>query len=1145
MSVVTTVIFVGLIFFQISAQEEAELANRVLIQVKNIEHLVSESESGMRGYALAKRDSYLELYKASSLRVVPELEQLRKLIRDPHQMRRLGVIEANYEKWLQYSQEIIRLVGAGADPEPRMRSTDGSSYIAEVRRSFAEFLDFQEVVRQDRRENAERTTIYLVILVIFVCLLAGALIAYIGRKQLLTLANDYTNALDAQKDQTDRIKKQEEIKTHLAALAETVMGEKRTPELCDSILSYLSGVMDFSVASLYVVDEERLIRRGSFALADAQITSKEFLKHGEGLVGQAVKENRILTLEDIPDDYLEISSSLGDTKPQHLFICPVEIDNKVIAVIELGFHRIEDKPTIHHFLEEASLTIAQAIRSARFRERLEELLREVREQAKALQAQQEELRVSNEELEEQTKLQRESQARLEAQHAELEQTNTQLEAQSRLLELQKEDLNFKNLELEKIKSALETKTQELQQSSRYKSEFLANMSHELRTPLNSSLILAKLLADNKEGNLTEKQIEFSKQILNSGNDLLNLINDILDLSKVESGKLEIQPEGIDIQDLVQSLQKTFEPIAKEKFLEFEVSISEDVSPRITTDRLRLEQILKNLLSNAFKFTSKGSVELKVESSLDDGIKFSVTDTGIGIKPNQQDVIFEAFRQADGTTNRRFGGTGLGLSISKDLAHLLRGKISVNSQEGKGSTFCLELPIEYGEKIILPKPDLEKQAEHSQAVEYSAIISSASASVLSDPLGDDRQNMAQSDRAILIIEDDLKFAQILRDIVKEQGFKFLAAATANEGIELAKAHHPDAILLDLGLPDHSGLIVLDQLKQSADTRHIPVHVVSAQDQTEQALQMGAIGFLVKPANRDDLQGIIASLETRIKKDFHDVLIVEDDSAQRMAIRELIEDRDVRIVGVGTGQEALDALREKPFDCIIMDLNLPDISGFDLIDRLAAQDEISHPPIIVYTGRDLTREEELRLKRHSQSVIIKGAKSPERLLNEVTLFLHQVESRLSPRRKKILEELRNREQIFDDKNILVVDDDVRNIFALTSALEQKGATVIMARNGQEALERLEQGPRPDIILMDIMMPIMDGYEAMTKIKDLREFRQIPIIALTAKAMADDREKCLRAGASDYLTKPVELDKLLSLMRVWLSQQGGLSHDLGRPF
>ncbi|MBU2282677.1 MAG: response regulator, partial [Gammaproteobacteria bacterium] len=659
----------------------------------------------------------------------------------------------------------------------------------------------------------------------------------------------------------------------------------------------------------------------------------------------------------------------------------------------------------------------------------------------------------------------------------------------------------------------------------------------LRTPLNSSLILSKLLADNPHGNLQEDQVQFARSIYSAGNDLLNLINDILDISKVEAGKLDVHPELLILTRLVDGLKSLFLAQALEKTLQFDVQLDESVPSSLFTDRQRLEQILKNLLSNAFKFTEKGSVELRVTRRDDQQIAFAVRDSGIGIPADQQDVIFEAFRQADGTTNRRYGGTGLGLSISRELAQLLGGTIEVSSEPGAGSVFTLIIPENYSAPVAEQEPEPLPAPINIQAAlaPVATPIAATPRPVLEQAQGvasltDDRERFP-FERSVLVIEDEPQFAGILRDLAHELKYSCLIAQNADHGFDTAVQYRPDAILLDMRLPDHSGLTVLERLKENPITRHIPVHIVSVEDRKEAAMQMGAIGYATKPTTREDLKAVFGRFEEKLAQKVKRILLVEDDARQRESVSRLIEDTDIEITAVEFGQQALELLRTTVFDCMIIDLKLPDMDGHELLERMAREDICSFPPVIVYTGRNLTRDEEAALMKYSRSIIIKGARSPERLLDEVTLFLHKVESDMPPERQKMLKSVRSREKAFEGRKILVVDDDVRNVFALTSALEQKGALIEIARNGHEAIAQLQNVGDIDLVLMDIMMPEMDGFTAMQEIRKDPRFAKLPIIAVTAKAMKDDQDRCLRSGANDYLAKPIDLDRLFSLIRVWL--------------
>ncbi|MET0791175.1 MAG: response regulator, partial [Polyangiaceae bacterium] len=765
-------------------------------------------------------------------------------------------------------------------------------------------------------------------------------------------------------------------------------------------------------------------------------------------------------------------------------------------------------------------TIAVALRSVQQKERLADLLEEAQRQGEELQTQQEELRVANEELHQQGDI-------LRSAHAQLEEGKEELETSNSSLAMQRDALATAQL-------ALSQKMAELERSSRYKSEFLANMSHELRTPLNSSLILAKLLADNRSGNLTEEQIKFASTIYSAGNDLLALINDILDLSKIEAGKVELRAESATLARLVEPVTRTFEPVGQQKGVTFALDLGEQRNV-IETDVQRVQQVLKNLLSNAFKFTERGTVSLTIEAN-ETSYSFKVRDTGIGIAKAHHAAIFEAFQQADGTTNRRFGGTGLGLSISRDLAIMLGGELTVESELGQGSCFTLRLPKKFvpveRDALRAPTPAAARSQAPLVRVETPA------PPVVGDPespaFPDDRHHIDSQRRLLLIVEDDVAFAEILAKLASELSFQFLVAHSADEGVRLATQFLPAAIILDVNLPDRLGLTALDRLKQNGATRHIPIHVMSVEDYSRMALSMGAAGYLFKPIQREDLVTALTQMKERFSR-MRRLLVVEDDAVQREAVTQLLSSQEVEIVAVATVAEAERQLAAGAFDCVVTDLSLPDASGYTLLERMAENHAYAFPPVIVYTGRSLTADEEQRLRRFSSSIIVKGARSPERLLDEVTLFLHQVESQLPADRQRMLRQVRDREAAFDGKKILIAEDDVRNIFALTSILEPKGAQLFVARNGREALELLERTPDIDLVLMDVMMPEMDGLEATRQIrKPGHGFNKVPIIALTAKAMSDDRDLCIKAGANDYVAKPLDVEILLSLVRVWLHKR-----------
>lgn len=914
------------------------------------------------------------------------------------------------------------------------------------------------------------------------------------------------------------------IKNGMAELALVIRGELTLEEIGKKVLTFLSSYTGATMGSAYIVSEKKdiLYFMSGYALNESLITQE--LKMGQGLLGQAAEDGEVIELQDVKPDFHKVTSSLLEATPEYVLILPLKTYEEVVSVLEISFLK-KPSPLVKEFLMEMSEMVAVAIRSSQHKVKLAELLNDSQQLSEELQAQQEELRVTNEELEQQTRALKDSYTKMENQQAELEQTNQQLEEQTQILENQKNLMNERNKDLTQTQMSLLEKTKELESASNYKSEFLANMSHELRTPLNSSLILAKLLAQNKNKNLTEEQVKYAEIIYSSGNDLLNIINDILDLSKVEAGKLTIEPERMHVKEMCQSLEQVFNPLAKQKNLGFSIMTDPSVPQDIYSDRMRLEQILKNFLSNAIKFTKEGEVKLEVSADKEN-VFFKVTDTGIGIAPHQKDVIFEAFRQADGTTNRQFGGTGLGLSISRELSRLLHGNIQVESTPGKGSSFILTVPKVY---------TVETKSTPAQAPAIAPTTAPPEAKLperVKFSFEDDREKISPTSRKILIIEDDEPFAKILYDLAREGNFQALVASTASEGLWLTEKYLPQAILLDIRLPDHNGLLVLDQLKMNPRTRHIPVHILSSSDFSKSALEMGAMGYMLKPVKREKIQEAFQHLTSLLSKKMKHVLVVEDDEVQKEHITQLISGPDILVEAVGTAAEALEKLSKKTYDCMVMDLSLPDLTGHELLDELIRENsQYSYPPVIIYTARDLTREEEEKLRKYSGSIIIKGAKSPERLLNEVTLFLHRVETELPPERQKMLKDLRSREKTLENRKILIVDDDIRNIFALTSVLESFSAQVVVARNGLEALDKLETEEGIEVVLMDIMMPIMDGHEATQKIRLDKRFKNLPIIALTAKAMKDDQEKCLAAGANDYMAKPIDTDKLISLIRVWL--------------
>jgi CheY-like chemotaxis protein/CHASE3 domain sensor protein len=1180
----TAALFVGLIIYLLSALHWVEHTERVIGNANEITKLSVDLETGLRGYLLTGDEAFLAPYRTGKAKMSAEMATLAELVADnPVQLDRLGRIRALQTQWDEFARNMISLQQQKGDFSARLRAGEGKVEFDEIRREFDAFLATESRLRQERNAAAENRTVLAVGFFLLVSLTLSGVLAFSGRRELMRLSLIYNEALQDHAHHSEQLQQQAWLRAGQTGLAERSAGQLALPQLGQAILDYFADRLGIAVGALYAAEPGGALQRtATYGFSAGSVDSPATFRHGEGLVGETARERKLKHLAGMAGNYLRVTSSLGEGAPVDVVLLPVENEGKVNGVLELGFVRPATRRDLE-LLNMVASNIGTFIDAALYRQRLQQMLEETQQLNEEMEVQQEELRTANESLSEQSRILEESQAHLEHQKAALELSNEQLAVQALALDQ-------KNIAIGEANAQLELRAEELRRSSRYKSEFLANMSHELRTPLNSSLILSRLLADNPAGNLTGEQVTFAETIYSSGNDLLNLINDILDISKVEAGKLELVIEPLPFDKLLNSLNMTFAPLAGQKGLEFSISPAQQLPGYLTTDRQRLEQVLKNLLSNAVKFTDQGAVSLAVAPSGHDSVQFTVQDSGIGIAPAEQQKIFEAFHQADGTASRRHGGTGLGLSISRDLAKLLGGEISVRSAPDQGSTFILTVPLHWS---VPGSADEQSARGPSAAASLSSSTSpNASASgqrerhgdqdtflpsswsrevaargashtghsgLAAAPVGnvpgatapvaptggdgitgptpatfpDDRADSrgAGARRFVLVIEDEPEFAGILYSLAHEMGYRCLVAHGADDGVRLAAEFLPDAILLDMRLPDRPGMHVLQQLKESPRTRHIPVHVVSASDHNHAALQMGAIGYAKKPIAREELKAVFRRLEAKVAQKSKRVLLVEDDERQRDSVMRLIEDEDVSITAVALGEEALALLRKEIFDCMIIDLKLPDIPGEELLHRMSREELCSFPPVIVYTGRNLSREEEAGLMKYSRSIIIKGARSPERLLDEVTLFLHQVEADLSSERQGMLKQARSRERVFEGRKVLLVDDDVRNIFALTNALEQKGVVVEVGRNGFEAISKLDSVPDIDLILMDVMMPGMDGLEATRRIRSDARFRKLPIIAITAKAMKNDQEECLQAGASDYLAKPIDLDRLYSLLRVWM--------------
>jgi HAMP domain-containing protein/CheY-like chemotaxis protein/signal transduction histidine kinase len=933
-----------------------------------------------------------------------------------------------------------------------------------------------------------------------------------ARGEVADLKDNINTMIDNLRLTTDRNKEQDWLKTNLARFTGMLQGQRDLSTVGRMLLSELAPLVNAQQGVIYREEEdsEGLVLLSTFA-DDGMDGHPQRLKLGDGLVGQCATEKKRMLVSDLPPYTVPIRSGLFESVPRNVIVLPVLFEDRVKAVIELA--SLASFTASHlAFLEQLTSSIGIVLNSIEATMQTEGLLTQSQQLAAELQAQQKEL----------------------------QQTNEQLAQKAQQLAEQNVEVERKNQEIEQARRALEEKAKELALTSKYKSEFLANMSHELRTPLNSILVLGQQLSDNPDGNLTPKQVEFSRTIHGAGTDLLNLISDILDLSKIESGTVSVDAEEVFFAGLLDMVARPFRHEAENRRLAFEIQSDPHLSRSLVTDAKRLQQVLKNLLSNAFKFTEQGSVRLEVSlaqsgwsenhpvlSRAASVVSFAVSDTGIGIPADKQRIIFEAFQQADAGTSRKYGGTGLGLAISRELANLLGGEIQLRSTPSKGSTFTLYLPQTY------VGPSSVTVVDRRSATPASALQAptTTGTELRVEHIEDDRDNLEPDDAVLLVVEDDPHYARVLRDLSRDQGFKVLLAMQGAEALALAKEFHPTAVSLDVFLPDMLGWTVLNHLKQDPATRHIPVQMLTLDEDRQNGLTRGAFSFVVKPTNPEGLEDALTRIKEYAAPRRKRLLVVEDNAAEQLSIRELLGYDDIDVSVVSTGTEALDEIKETPFDCVVLDLRLPDMSGFDVLEQLRDDPAISDVPVVVFTGKELSPEEDARLHTLARSVVVKGVESPERLLDETSLFLHRVVADLPVEKQRMLDRLHRSDEALVGRKVLVVDDDVRNIFALSSVLERRGMTVLTAGTGREAITTLESTPDLAIVLMDIMMPEMDGYETMQVIRRNPSFRRLPIIALTAKAMKGDREKCLEAGASEYLAKPVNTEQLLSALRMWL--------------
>jgi CheY-like chemotaxis protein/signal transduction histidine kinase/HAMP domain-containing protein len=933
--------------------------------------------------------------------------------------------------------------------------------------------------------------------------------------EVAELKDNINTMIDNLRLTTDRNTEQDWLKTNLARFTGMLQGQRDLATVGRMLLSELAPLVNAQQGVIYQMETEEtagMVLLSAFA-DDGESGHLRRLRIGEGLVGQVAAEKRRMLISDLPEKTVPIRSGLFESVPRNVIVLPVLFEDRVKAVIELASLSAF---TASHlaFLEQLTASIGIVLNSIEATMQTEGLLKQSQQLAAELQTQQKEL----------------------------QQTNEQLAQKAQQLAEQNVEVERKNQEIEQARRALEEKAKELALTSKYKSEFLANMSHELRTPLNSILVLGQQLSENPDHNLTPKQVEFARTIHGAGTDLLNLISDILDLSKIESGTVSVEAQEVFFTNLLEMVGRPFRHEAENRRLAFEVQLDPQLSRSLVTDSKRLQQVLKNLLSNAFKFTEHGSVRLAVSVAtkgwsedhpiLSGGasvVAFEVTDSGIGIALDKQRIIFEAFQQADASTSRKYGGTGLGLAISRELASLLGGEIQLRSTPGQGSTFTLYLPLTY------VGPSASKLTTSDWRTSSTATPLQLSNIVVSEHpverILDDRDNLQPDDAVLLIVEDDPHYARVLCDLSRDKGFKVLVALRGAEALALAREFHPTAVSLDVFLPDMLGWTVLNHLKQDPATRHIPVQMLTLDEDRHHGLARGAFAFVNKPTSPEELDSALGRIKDYATPRRKRLLIVEDNPAEQMSIRELLGYDDIDVSVVSTGAEALDVVTREAFDCVVLDLRLPDMTGFDILERMRDIPAVNDLPVVVFTGKELSPEEDARLHMLARSVVVKGVESPERLLDETALFLHRVVADLPQEKQKMLDRLHRSDEALIGKKVLVVDDDMRNIFALSSVLERRGMAVLTAGTGREAISMLESTPDVAIVLMDIMMPEMDGYATMQVIRQNPSFRRLPIIALTAKAMKGDREKCLEAGASEYLAKPVNTEQLLSALRMWL--------------
>ncbi|GGG99593.1 hybrid sensor histidine kinase/response regulator [Mucilaginibacter phyllosphaerae] len=1123
------VLIVGVLSFNSIKQLEDDTVwvnhtQKVIKTSNNLLQYLIDGETGMRGYGATNNKQFLDPYNDAVPKITESLMQLSNLVVDnPAQLKRIDSLKTIVNRQLVILKTNIDTREAkGLDyMVARHMFLNGKGNMDSIRDINKRVIDTENNLLEERKAASERASERAVIVIVIGCMVFVLIVVIMFYYIQATFARQkkIEEEVRVANLQLEKVLVENESKNWLLTgsgnLNERMQGQQSEKELSENILTEVSQYANALTGTLYLFDdnEERLELYASYAFNDPAML-KQTIRISEGWIGQAAKDERAAVVKGKLNDRLLLGTSILEDELIETFIVPFFFDKKLKGVIELGF-RSEITDQIKEYILLVANDIGIAVNTSQARTIMHDLFEETQQQAEELEAQQEEMRVTNEELMNKTEMLQASEEELRVQQEELRTINAELEEKASLLE-------EKNQAIEEARQSISIKANELETTGRYKSEFLANMSHELRTPLNSILVLARILKDNKPLNLSEDQIKYASVIFNAGNDLLTLINDILDLSKIESGKLDMQNENVKVADILSDMQSLFAEVAGNKQINYSTSYN-GVPPTIYTDKVRVEQVIKNLLSNAFKFTPEnGSISIAaVAGPRENTISFKIKDSGIGIPSEKQKIIFEAFQQADGSTSRKYGGTGLGLSISRELASLLGGNITVTSQPGAGSEFTLTLPFEA--KHVDNAEETLPTIENYQPTTFLDTVVKKSTDPNHEPF-------------VIIVEDDKNFADILQDYARDHGFKSVMVNEGTNAVEIITEQQPDAVILDIMLPGKDGWQILKELKQAEATMHIPVHLMSAGEAAANRVRKeGAISFLKKPVNTETLDKLFADIMANNGTKFTQILLVEDHKAQSQALKDLMQSQGITVDQAFDGESAFRMLYEKEYQCVILDLNLPDISGLDLLDKIKEIDKFISLPVIINTAMELDKTSVNRLMQYANAMVVKTSKSSDRLIDEVNLFLNKISESgpksTAPGAPVKGKNITKGKETIKGKKVLIVDDDMRNIFALSSALESYDLNVVIANDGEEAIAKLEEVTDIDIVLMDIMMPKMDGYEATRHIRKQNKWAKLPVIALTAKAMKDDREKCIAAGANDYITKPVDIDRLIALMQLWL--------------